>query len=299
MSRRARKPGNPKVAIGYLRVSTDKQHLGPEAQRMAIERWAGSEGISVVDWHTDPDVTGASELEDRPGLIAALASLRAHGAGVLAVGGRDRLARKVEVAVALERAVRGTGAIVATADGRNDDGPSGKLIRQIEDALAEHERELISARTKAALAVLKSRGRSAGNVPYGFELAKDGPRSRSGRPATIVPCPAEQAVCARVMRLHDQGVSERKIERELRWSVKSRKGHALTDTQIHDIIAHAPALRAVFPTHAAGRPPERVCACARGHIYDGEMLGKYCVRGACKEGRGDGAAARLIEWRAQ
>jgi hypothetical protein len=39
-SKRLRPSGYPKVAIGYLRVSTDEQHLGPEAQRAELERWA-------------------------------------------------------------------------------------------------------------------------------------------------------------------------------------------------------------------------------------------------------------------
>ena len=42
------RPGNPKRAVAYLRVSTDEQRLGPEAQRAAIAAWAVREGITVV-----------------------------------------------------------------------------------------------------------------------------------------------------------------------------------------------------------------------------------------------------------
>ena len=37
-----------RTAVAYLRVSTDEQHLGPEAQRAAITAWASREGVSVV-----------------------------------------------------------------------------------------------------------------------------------------------------------------------------------------------------------------------------------------------------------
>jgi DNA invertase Pin-like site-specific DNA recombinase len=288
--------GDPHVAIGYLRVSTDKQHLGPDAQKAAIEAWASANGVRVAAWHTDPDVSGGSELEHRPGLIAAIAALRLYKAGVLAVARRDRLARGVEVAIALERAIRSAGACVASADGRNDEGPSGKLIRQIEDALAEHERELVRVRTRGAMDVLKQRGLSAGNPPYGFRIAKDGARSKNGRVIQLEPDPYEQDVCARVMRMREMGFTEAHITYELRWSVKSRRGHALDQSRIHAILKNCARLRKIFPNHAR-TAPARTYACARGHVYNASMDGRYCLRDACKDGRGDGSPQRRIELR--
>lgn len=294
---RARKPGDAKVAIGYLRVSTDKQHLGPDAQRAAIEAWAKAEGIQIAAWFVDEDTSGGSELSDRPGLMAAIAALRAQRAGLLAVAKRDRLARSVEVVVALERAIRGAGAIVASADGRNDESPGGKLVRQIEDAVAEHERALISERTKSALAVKRRRGQAAGGTaPYGFRLDPNGPRSSSGRPMQLVPDEHEQTVCARVMRMKYMGFTEKRIEEELRWSVKGRTGHTLGPAQIHAIIANCPRLRAIFSDHARSAPAGAY-ACARGHVYDVAMAGKYCLRDHCREGRGDGSSDRRITLR--
>lgn len=297
MGVRARKKGDAKVAIGYLRVSTDRQHLGPDAQRAAINAWATTEGIRVAAWFVDEDTSGGSELSDRPGLMAAIAALRAYRAGVLAVAKRDRLARSVEVAVALERAIRGAGAIVATADGRNDESPGGKLIRQIEDAVAEHERALISERTKAALEVKRRRGQPTGGVPpYGFRLDEQGPRSSSGRPTQLVPDELEQAICTRVMRMKELGFTEKRIELELRWSVKGRTGHGLGHTQVHGIIANCERIRTVFPMHARSAPAGAY-ACARGHVYDESMVGKYCRRDDCKAGVNDGSPVRRIEWR--
>ncbi len=79
----AKRTGNPLLAVAYIRVSTDEQRLGPEAQRAAVEAWAAREGISVAAWHVDQGVSGGSDLGDRPALVAALGELRALGAGVL------------------------------------------------------------------------------------------------------------------------------------------------------------------------------------------------------------------------
>src|SRR4051812_6671827 len=110
-SRRA-KPGNPLLAVAYLRVSTDEQRLGPEAQRAQITTWATREGVTVGAWDVDQGVSGGADLGNRPGLIGALGELRALGAGVLVVAKRDRLARDVGVAAAIERATEASGARV-------------------------------------------------------------------------------------------------------------------------------------------------------------------------------------------
>ena len=39
---------NARVAVAYIRVSTDEQCLGPEAQRASIEAWAGRVGVNLM-----------------------------------------------------------------------------------------------------------------------------------------------------------------------------------------------------------------------------------------------------------
>jgi DNA invertase Pin-like site-specific DNA recombinase len=178
--------GSPKVAIGYLRVSTDEQRLGPEAQRAAVEAWAVREGIQVAAWHVDQGVSGAKAVEERPGLLAALEALREHGAGVLAVAKRDRIARDVVIAATVERAAAKAGARVVSADGTaNGDTAADGFMRVVIDGAAAYERALIRKRTKEALAAKAARGECVGQVPYGFR--REGKRlvAVEGQQATI------------------------------------------------------------------------------------------------------------------
>ena len=62
--RHPKKTANPKIAVAYLRVSTDDQKLGPQAQRAQIEAWATKESIEVASWHLDEGVSGGAELEE-------------------------------------------------------------------------------------------------------------------------------------------------------------------------------------------------------------------------------------------
>src|SRR5436190_1719597 len=56
----------------------------------------------------------------------------------------------------------------------DDDGPTGRLMRQIIDAFSEYERQIIKARTKAALQAKKRRGERVGQIPFGWRLGTGG-----------------------------------------------------------------------------------------------------------------------------
>jgi DNA invertase Pin-like site-specific DNA recombinase len=85
-------------AVAYLRVSTQRQQrsgLGIEAQRAAIERFAASEGLTIISEYTEAETgKGADALDRRPQLAAALAAARTAKCFVL-VSNLDRLSRDV------------------------------------------------------------------------------------------------------------------------------------------------------------------------------------------------------------
>ena len=228
--RRRAPPGDPKVAVGYLRASTDEQHLSPEAQKAGIEVWADRESVSVVAWHVDQGVSGSYELDDRPGLLAALGELRVVRAGILVIATRSRLARDVIVAALIERAVQAEGARLISADGvANGDAPEDGLMRKILDAFNEYERALIRARTKAALKVKKTKGELTGSVPFGRSLASDG--------RTLVEHSGEQEVVNAVLELRRRGLSLRAIVGACRErGIVSRSGQPLGKTSVERML---------------------------------------------------------------
>lgn len=229
----AKRAGNPAVAIFYGRASTDEQRLGPAAQKAAVEAWATREGVTVASWHVDQGVSGATPVEGRPALCEALAALRAHGAGLLVVAKRDRIARDVVIAATVERAAQLSGARLVSADGTaNGDTPADAFMRTVIDGAAAYERGLIRARTKAALAAKSAKGERVGEVPYGSRLAADG--------VHLEPDPAEQGVIGVVTELQAAGLSQRGIVRELAArGVVSRGGGPLGLSQVQRLLARA------------------------------------------------------------
>jgi DNA invertase Pin-like site-specific DNA recombinase len=108
MPRRPKPAPDPTKAVAYLRCSTDRQDLSPDAQRDAIDRWARNAGVEVAAWHEDRGISGGAPLEDRPGLSAAVSDLQDLGAALLVVARRDRLARDVLTAALVERLTAAT-----------------------------------------------------------------------------------------------------------------------------------------------------------------------------------------------
>lgn len=201
-SKKSRPVTDATKVVAYIRVSTEEQHLGPEAQLAAIELWATRQGVTVVAVHRDLGVSGATPLADCKGLMAALEDLRVHGAGLLVVAKRDRLARDVMKSAMAEARAEALGARIVSAAGEGDGtDPAAKLMRTIIDAFAEYERLIIGARTKAALAVKKTKAERIGGIPYGF----------SDVDGKLVPNEDEQRVIIEAKYLSSTGLSMRGI----------------------------------------------------------------------------------------
>jgi DNA invertase Pin-like site-specific DNA recombinase len=234
MSKRAR-TGNSLVAVAYIRVSKDDQKLGPEAQRASIEGWAAREGVQVVAWHVDQGVCSVTPVEGRPALVAALASLRQHGAGVLVMAKRDRIARDPMLTRAVEGEAARMGAVVVSAAGEASGGtaPADVMMRGVVDLFAEYERGLIRARTAAALAVIRARGhKTGGSLPYGFTLGSDG--------RTLVAVEGEQVTVARARQLSGEGCTLRAVAAQLAAEGRtSRTGRAFAAVQVSRMLAGA------------------------------------------------------------
>ena len=139
--------------VAYYRVSTDRQGrsgLGLVAQREAVRHYLASVGGVLAAEHTEVE-TG--KRSDRPELQRALAVCRRPKAKLL-IAKLDRLSRNVAFIAAL---MDGNTEFVAC-----DNPHATRLTLHILAAVAEHEREAISQRTKAALQAAKARGTRLG-----------------------------------------------------------------------------------------------------------------------------------------
>ncbi|MEC3910060.1 recombinase family protein [Sphingobium sp. CR2-8] len=168
--------------VAYYRVSTDKQNrsgLGLDAQRAAVEGYGLGGGHRIVAEYVEVE---SGKRADRPELAKALAACRLHRA-TLCIAKLDRLSRDVLTIATL---MNGGVDFVAV-----DMPHANRLTIHLLAAIAEHEREMISQRTKAALAAAKARGVRLGN-PNGAAALLPGCREAAAKAGALLAQKADQ-----------------------------------------------------------------------------------------------------------
>jgi DNA invertase Pin-like site-specific DNA recombinase len=140
--------------VSYLRVSTERQGrsgLGLDAQKTAVMQFLNGGSWQLVGSFVEIE---SGKKSDRPELAKALMACKLQGA-TLVVAKLDRLSRSVSFISAL----MDSGVEFAACDMPQ----ASRFTIHILAAVAEHERQAISSRTKAALAQAKLRGAKLGN----------------------------------------------------------------------------------------------------------------------------------------
>src|SRR4051812_6074538 len=136
--------------VSYLRVSTAQQGqsgLGLEAQRQAVADYLANTGGNLVETYTEIE---SGKRNDRPELAKAMHHAKVIG-GTLVIAKLDRLSRNAHFLLGLKNA----GVEFVACDMPH----ANRLTVGIMALVAEQERDAISARTKAALAAAKARGK--------------------------------------------------------------------------------------------------------------------------------------------
>lgn len=224
--------GDSKIAVAYLRVSTDteRQALGAQAQRDAIERWAAASGVVIAEWFVE-EVSGGAPLDRRPILLQAIATVAGLNAGHLVVQRLDRFSREPLTAALAETELRKNGASLVCADGAGSgDDPTSELIRGILLSVARFEKALIRSRINAAFAVKRSRGERIGTPPYGARA--------EGK--LLVMDPNEVGTIRRLRELRALGMTIREIvDQATREGLLNRAGKPFTIAAVHALVRDA------------------------------------------------------------
>ena len=193
-------------AIGYIRVSTQGQAddgVSLEAQKAKIEAWCLANDYSLVDMFVDAGISGAA-MGNREGLQAALDAVGKNVA--LVAYSMSRLSRStkdmLEIADQLER--RGAD-LVSLTEKIDTTSAAGKMVFRMLAVLSEFERDLVSERTKAALAHKTANGEKYACVPFGFQEIE-------GRLEEVE---QEARVVAEILSMREQGHTLRAIAEEM------------------------------------------------------------------------------------
>jgi DNA invertase Pin-like site-specific DNA recombinase len=219
-------------AIGYVRVSTDRQAekgVSLEAQAEKIRAMAVVHGAELLDVIVDGGES-AKSLQ-RPGMTQLLALVDNRKVQAVIVAKLDRLTRSVgDLCELLARFERCGVSLISVAESLDTGSAAGRLVINIMTAVSQWEREAIGERTRDALRHKRGCGERVGNIHYGFRLAADAKH--------LEPNPEEQAVLAEIGALRARRRSLREIAAALNESgLRTRRGSTWRHEYVKNLIA--------------------------------------------------------------
>jgi len=206
-------------AVGYVRVSTDKQAdrgVSLEAQAEKIRAMALVHNAELVDIIVDGGES-AKSLQ-RPGMERLLALVDGKKVQAVIIAKLDRLTRSVkDLCELLERFERRGVALISVAESLDTSSAAGRLVLNIMTAVSQWEREAIGERTRDAMNHKRTNGERVGNIQFGYRLCADGKH--------VEPDPAEQGALSEIRRLRNQGATLRGIAATLNHrALRTRRG---------------------------------------------------------------------------
>lgn len=216
--------------ISYLRVSTQKQGnsgLGIEAQQQAILQFLNGGNHELVKEYIE--IESGKRSDNRPVLLEALAHCKRIGATLL-IAKLDRLSRNVAFIASL----MDSGAEFIAVDMPT----ANRLTVHILAAMAEHERSLISKRTKDALQAAKARGVKLGN-PQGLPEGAQAKAVEAGTKSRVQKADSySQAMWPIIQELLEKGMSYNSIAKEMmsRRELTPRGKVSWTPTTVSNIV---------------------------------------------------------------
>jgi DNA invertase Pin-like site-specific DNA recombinase len=167
--------------VAYLRVSSAGQvdAWGLDRQEDAIKTYAKNNGHKIIDWCRDEGLSGTLEAVERPGLLAAIDMVPNRADGII-IADLDRFARKLTVQeTALAVVWRAGGRVLTATSGEihkeDPEDPSRNLIRQVQGAVIEYEKNMAVKRMRDGRRAKAATGKkSTGQYAFGYHRVGEG-----------------------------------------------------------------------------------------------------------------------------
>lgn len=234
------------TAIGYARVSTDKQDNSIEAQDKRIRAQATIKDLELSEVVVDSDEFSGNL--NRPGVIRILDMVRAREIDAVIITKLDRLTRSTRDAIDLIELFGRKGVqLISISESLDTESPMGRFFVRMIASIAELEREMIGARTKEGMRNLKEQGFCVGEAPYGFTRPTRSELERTGRVhIPLIANPVEQEVVAKILKLRSGKAKWAIIAEELNFGgYRTRSGGKFSMQSVHRIGKGALAAQGV------------------------------------------------------
>ena len=224
-------------AYGYVRASTLKQDISPEAQKATIQAQADALGLVVHGVFEDVGESGGTRFDQRPE-GRALCEVLGQG-DHLFVAKLDRAFRNTVDCLTMVERWKQLGVKLHFCDlgamPIDPTTPIGEFILTIMAAVAKLEREFIRQRTREALAHRKRRGELKSRFPgYGFAWHRRWDAKLQKHVRVRVACPQERAVMQSIVAWRLEGITWDEIRQKIQYELKlkTKDGREWTTSRV-------------------------------------------------------------------
>jgi site-specific DNA recombinase len=223
-----------KKAIGYIRVSTDKQAehgVSLDAQCEKIKAMAIVREVELTEMIIDAGESAKSL--NRTGMARLLELVNGRKIDTVIITKLDRLTRSVrDLADLLELFEKRGVSLISVNESLDTATAAGRLVLNVMASVSQWEREAIGERTRDAMRHKKANGERVGTISFGYRLAPDG--------LHVEPEPIEQEILYRIRELREAGFTLDAIATELTTQgFTTRRGGAWKKQHIHNILKAA------------------------------------------------------------
>ncbi len=152
-----------KKYAAYMRVSTDRQSSGLEAQKMALENYFKQKGVTDYEIYEDFAISGRKE--SRPGLNRLMSAIELGNVHTLVVYSFSRFARSTKhLLQAMEVFNKLSVHFISLSENIDTSTPMGKAMFTIISAISALECDLIRERVMNGLANARMKGKILGRA---------------------------------------------------------------------------------------------------------------------------------------
>lgn len=230
------------AVYAYRRCSRDEeavQGLGLDAQADAIRSYLTSKHLQLTRLFSDPGESGGVPLASRTEGKELVESVQAGDCMVI-ISRLDRAFRSTVDALTTIHEWHGRGVrLISLAENIDPATPTGKLTIGLFALLAEFERDMISDRTRMAMAVKKGRGERVSHAAaYGWKFVPSGRVNSQGEPVMVLEKDdGEQQVIKLSRAMRRRGWTHKKIAAALdARGIKPRKGGSWRPAAVRAMI---------------------------------------------------------------
>lgn len=159
-----------KIAVGYCRVSTDKQREESlDNQQREIQKYANEQGIRIIGWYRDYGHSGTTT--NRPELKRMIKDSAQKNFNLVLVWKLDRFSRDLCVSAIAKSELKKNGVSLFSVIERIDNTPEGQMMESMFEMMSSYYVKNLARNVLGGMKENALNGLCNGSCTYGYQVA--------------------------------------------------------------------------------------------------------------------------------